>query len=129
MMGGVWPPGDRRPVRGVTLTIAVWVAQGASRSRPPALDVPLRRRQGVTEARVECRGGVERAAEGLKDRLDFVMGIAAVVQQDVDIHPRLARDAVEEMPDHLRAEAADRRAGEVGLHDAVAAPAEIDRHR
>src|SRR6476469_8312593 len=54
-----------------------------------------------------------------------MVSIAPIVEQDVDVHARLAGEAVEEVPDQLGAEATDGGTGEGAVEDAMAAPADI----
>src|SRR5712692_8080154 len=76
------------------------------------LQHPLRGGNAL-HALVAASGGIEGAAEGFEGGLGDVVSVAAAVLEEVEVHPGLDRDCLEELVHQLGVEGCDPAAGEV----------------
>lgn len=91
------------------------------------LDVFLGRGQAVAKARIECGGGVQCAGEGLEHSFDFVVCVAAVERDDVDVHPGLTGDGVKEVPHKIGFKLPDVGPGKVSVLDKPGSSTAVNR--
>src|SRR5262249_60410237 len=89
------------------------------------LDHAFGRRHLCAEARVRPRRVVERAGEGFEGRFGAVVVVFASKKSDVEVEAAVGRERLEQVRDHLAAQAAERWAAERQVDAPPAAAAEI----
>jgi hypothetical protein len=80
-------------------------------------------------AGVNAGSGIEGAAQRLKQRLNFMMIIAAIQHTGMQIQPTMRRNAFEEVWHQVGTELANPGRGEVGIEDRIRTPTQIKRHK
>src|SRR5690606_11936795 len=72
-----------------------------SNSHSGAFDVLLGRRKPASESFIERRSGIERTRERLEHCLDLMVSVAAVEGDDMQVHPCLVRERLEEVANEI----------------------------